>query len=347
MSGDGRRLFAFLAESIKNFLMKEDIDVQRMCGLGFTFSFPVKQEGVARGRLIVWTKGFSAKGVVGRDIVGLLEKALRDEGLGSIRVSALANDTVGTLVARAYADKYCDIGVIIGTGTNACYAEAVSQIKRLGRSEAKAAARMIVNIEWGNFNKLKRTSYDRRLDKNSHNRGKQILEKMVSGMYLGEITRLVLLDLVEKGRLFSGLYAGRLGNSGTFKAEFMTDIQQDASAGLSGVKRALGAIGINSTALADRRAVQQICGLVMTRAARISAAAIAAVITKTDAGLSKKHTVAIDGSVYEKNPDFSLAVTKALRELFGRRSSRIRVVLSKDGSGIGAAIVAAVASSGG
>ena len=44
--------------------------------LGFTFSFPVKQQGLDRGTLIRWTKGFDVKGVVGKDIVKLLNDAM-------------------------------------------------------------------------------------------------------------------------------------------------------------------------------------------------------------------------------------------------------------------------------
>jgi hexokinase len=93
----------------------------------------------------------------------------------------------------------------------------------------------------------------------------------------------------------------------------------------------------------DRRIVREVCRMVSTRAARISAAAMAAVITKMDPSLSRKHTIAIDGSVYEKHPGFSANIRSALKELFGPKASRIRLVLSKDGSGKGAAIIAAVA----
>ena len=35
--------------------------------LGFTFSFPLQQEGLAIGRLVKWTKGFNCEGVEGED----------------------------------------------------------------------------------------------------------------------------------------------------------------------------------------------------------------------------------------------------------------------------------------
>lgn len=69
--------------------------------------------------------------------------------------------------------------------------------------------KVLINTEWGNFGSHSRvlddhrTTYDDRLDQASLNRGKQIFEKSISGMYLGEITRLMMLDLVENGH---GLY---------------------------------------------------------------------------------------------------------------------------------------------
>ena len=43
--------------------------------LGFTFSFPVLQTSINRGKLIKWTKGFSASGMVGKDPVAFLQDA--------------------------------------------------------------------------------------------------------------------------------------------------------------------------------------------------------------------------------------------------------------------------------
>ena len=43
--------------------------------LGFTFSFPCKQEGLDKARLVTWTKGFKCEGVEGEDIVRLLHEA--------------------------------------------------------------------------------------------------------------------------------------------------------------------------------------------------------------------------------------------------------------------------------
>lgn len=47
--------------------------------LGFTFSFPCKQEGLASARLSTWTKGFTCSGVVNEDVVKLLQNAIDEK----------------------------------------------------------------------------------------------------------------------------------------------------------------------------------------------------------------------------------------------------------------------------
>ena len=55
--------------------------------LGFTFSFPCQQEGLAIGKLTNWTKGFKCAGVEGKDVVLLLKEALARRGDVNIEVN--------------------------------------------------------------------------------------------------------------------------------------------------------------------------------------------------------------------------------------------------------------------
>ena len=64
--------------------------------LGFTFSFPCRQEGLAKGTLTNWTKGFKSSGVEGKDVVELMKNAInRHPSKVQIDVCALLNDTTG------------------------------------------------------------------------------------------------------------------------------------------------------------------------------------------------------------------------------------------------------------
>lgn len=59
--------------------------------LGMTFSFPVEQTALGAGRLLTWTKGFSATGAIGEDVVQLLQDSL-DKKKVACKCVALVND---------------------------------------------------------------------------------------------------------------------------------------------------------------------------------------------------------------------------------------------------------------
>jgi len=59
--------------------------------LALTFSFPVEQTALDSGTLLTWTKGFSAKNAIGKDIVKLLQDAF-DRRHIHVRCVALVND---------------------------------------------------------------------------------------------------------------------------------------------------------------------------------------------------------------------------------------------------------------
>ena len=345
MQGTGVALFDFIVGCIDAFLTENHVDRSKTHDLAFTFSFPVEQTSIAAGKLIVWTKGFTATGVQGQDVILLLNEALRRKDISCINITALANDTVGTLAARSYTDPACDLGVIMGTGTNACYREAASRIEKL--NTANTHGHMIVNMEWGNFDKVRLTCYDRLLDKASVNPGAMYLEKMVSGMYLGEITRLVLMDLIRRDFIFVNetQAAEYFQERGSLKTEDMSRIEGDRTDRLDGVALFFERNGFSNIALHDKILLQRLCRIISARAARLGAAAISAVLTWIDPKLKDVHTVGIDGSLFEKYPGFNTKMTDVFEELYGEKAERITLVHSKDGSGKGAAIIAAVAAS--
>lgn len=91
---------------------------------------------------------------------------------------ALVNDTVGTLMACAYSDPNTRIGLILGTGSNACYVENLDLVKTWDgdRNEPK---QVIINMEWGAFGDngcldFLLTDYDKEVDKTSLNPSKQM-----------------------------------------------------------------------------------------------------------------------------------------------------------------------------
>lgn len=80
----------------------------------------------------------------------LLQDALNRKQI-KVRCAALVNDTVGTLLSRAYQSGSAVVGAIFGTGTNGAYLEKTSAFtKRLPPTAAEFDS-MVVNTEWGAF----------------------------------------------------------------------------------------------------------------------------------------------------------------------------------------------------
>ncbi|CAL9092273.1 unnamed protein product [Musa acuminata var. zebrina] len=348
MFGSSDELFDFIAIELADFAAKDClIEGDRQREIGFTFSFPVRQSSVSAGVLVKWTKGFSIDETVGKDISVELTKAMERQHL-DMRIAALVNDAVGTLAGSRYYDNDVVLAVILGTGTNAAYVESSSAIPRYHGLQPQSGE-MVINMEWGNFQSchLPITEYDRELDWESINPGEQIFEKLISGMYLGELVRRVLLRLAEEAALFGDTVPSKLEERFILTTPVVSAMNHDTTSNLGVVGSKLKEIfGVDGTSMDTRRMVVRICDAIAERAARLAAAGIAGVLLKqrrvgSDDG-KKKAVVAVDGGLFEHYSKFRRCVESTLRELLGEDDSESAVIkLANDGSSIGAALVAA------
>ncbi|CAG8587082.1 12490_t:CDS:2, partial [Acaulospora morrowiae] len=338
--GESHILFDFIANCVLKFLVEIGYQHEKekeKVNLGFTFSFPVAQTAIDKGTLLKWTKGFVCPDAVGKDVVSMLQESL-DRLSVPVKVVALVNDTVGTLLSHSYKYPNTLLGVILGTGTNSAFFERLSNIKKLNIS-SDATEEMIVNIEWGAFDDekdvLPLTKYDEKLDLESHNPTYQIFEKMISGMYLGEIVRNTLLHLIDRSLLFNGISSPELNKHYIFETKYMTVIEVDTTPTLEDTRKILEeTMNIPSVTLTDRQIVKRICRLVGRRAARLSSLGLAGVIKHCGA-VEGGCGIGIDGSLFEFYPNFKENIRAALREILGDNVDNIEIQLAKDGSGVG------------
>ena len=205
---------------------------------------------------------------------------------------------------------------------------------------------MVVNTEWGAFGNdgeldFIMTKWDRNVDALSINPGKQIFEKMISGMYMGEVVRQVLVDLVNEGLLFSG---GRhdttnLFQHGRFYTRYVSEIESDKVGDFTRCRLALADLGLGNDIINDDcSAVRYVCECVSRRAGFMVSAGITALLKKMD---YHDVVVAIDGSVFGHHPHFPNIMKSRISQLMGI-DYKFDLMLSADGSGRGAALVAAV-----
>ncbi|KAF9983478.1 glucokinase [Mortierella antarctica] len=346
--------------------------------LGFTFSFPVKQTGINSGTLIAWTKGFSCPHMVGKDPAAFLQDAFHRKNI-PVRVAALLNDTVGTLLAYEYHHPSTVIGLGLGTGCNGAYLERVDRIPKWKKdlSDPKSEE-VIINMEFGAFDSERKvlpvTMFDNKVDRKSMNQGKQIFEKMIAGMYLGEITRNVLLHLADRRLLFGdGSVQWEMNRVWALDTAYMSTVEADSSPSLkatqmvlestlgygselvAGQERVDGSLG---TTLVDRQIVKLVVQLVGQRAARLGAAALAGILEHT-MGVTWREdtgaTIGVDGSLYRYYPSFGSDILDGLDEIFGLEAKmkglcrggsgegKIRMGLNTEGGGAGAALCALLA----
>ncbi|EEA25578.1 hypothetical protein TMatcc_006192 [Talaromyces marneffei ATCC 18224] len=431
-------LFDFIAGKIGDFLVENSasdakghngIHDQRATPyrLGFTFSFTCEQTSLASGTLIRWDKGWDIPEAVGKDPCMMLQEAIDKLEL-PVLVTVLANDSVGTLLTRSYTagQKSSTLAaVIFGTGTNAAYVEKISNLKRLGTARGGTGQIMVINTEWGclddKMEVLPRTLYDDQLDTESTDPGSQMFEKRISGMYLGELLRLVLVQLVQGGAFEMSVnkestLLQRQGVDSSFLSELA--IAGSGSRASTLVENHLSAKNVT---ISDVQAIQVLSTAIVRRAARLAGASLAAILIQSgrlesslaqmkypDAQISEREAsattntpissvqrlrlklnsllrriiklfarlnlsrqkspsasilprfsktvepdpeksiidIGADGSLFELYPTFEADIRGALQEVqeIGQAGeNKVRIGLAKDGSGVGAALMAQAA----
>lgn len=139
----------------------------------------------------------------------------RSPFLPRIKISAICNDAVATLVSFAYQlrrdpRRKAAMGLIVGTGCNATIPLALSRlhpskrpksVKVLDDHDSKHDLKITVNTEWtikgaaGPLHELQFiTCWDSILDSEGEAPGFQPFEYMTAGRYLGELGRLIIVD---------------------------------------------------------------------------------------------------------------------------------------------------------
>ncbi|XAO26837.1 hypothetical protein I312_105678 [Cryptococcus bacillisporus CA1280] len=344
---EGQALLDFCAECLDSFIRDTlgRTEKDGILPLGFTFSYPCSQERIDHGLLIRWTKGFGASNIEGHDVAAMFKDSLKRLNVPA-ELTALINDTTGTLIASNYVDPHTKIAVIFGTGCNAAYMETAGSIPKIDYVGLPKEQGMAINCEWGAFDSfdhqhLPRTKYDIIIDESSNKPGEQSFEKMIAGLYLGELFRLVLCELIDSGDLFLGQNTYKLEKAYAFDTAFLSLMEADVTDEL------LTVIGVFThffgieTTLEERQFFKKLAVLIGTRSARLSACGIAAIVGKMGY-LEEGCAVGADGSLYNKYPNFADRVHEALTDIFGESGKKIVTHHAEDGSGVGSAIIAAM-----
>lgn len=203
---------------------------------------------------------------------------------------------------------------------------------------------MVINLEWGAFGEHKElfdviTEYDTRLDESTENFNQHTYEKMISGKYLGEILRLLLLDIINEKLLFDGLVPRTFIQPESITTRTISLIESDPPGTFTGIRKFLQDIGVENPSDGDCMNIRYVTECISRRSAYLVAAGLATILNKMN---EKDVVIGVDGSVYRHHPYYHKLLVDKISELI-KPGIKFEIMLSVDGSGKGAAVLASSA----
>ncbi|GEM_PF-4518918 len=349
----GRTMVRFTAEKIAAYA-RENLDQGQKYFLGLSFGFSSNRDkGVGSARVVKNTsvKGFDFNDLlrgqdVGDDIIELLQNDLSQLGASNIVINAGPNDTESTRLIGEFLHPDTIAGGIFGTGHNA-------SIRSKGGES--------VNLEMARSSHFKRNDFDKELDRLSSNPGEQLLEKAISGKYLGPLLGLTLTHLIENEGLFQGRSSDVIRDRdfehdetyGGIRTEHLSEIAAWDLKSPNGVAAATNWVhhtwGIEGATAVDLAVVSGHADAIVTRSAQLAAQGFAAILLDKQGMDTPEIPVgyAVDGTVINSYPGYEKIMLNTLRKIFDAEyvDSYINIHKISDGSGIGAALTAAVIAS--
>jgi hexokinase len=379
---EGTQFFDWMAGHIDTVLKDVGADYGRgkePLSMGLSWSFPIDQTSVSSGLVIHMGKGFHcSNGTVGQELGQLLIDSCKKRSL-NVNVAAIVNDSSAALLSRAYVDPKTRMSLILGTGTNMAIHFPVHEIGqgKFGvRPEGwfEYAKHVIINTEMSMFGGgvLPMTRWDDVLNRTHLRPDYQPLEYMITGRYLGEIVRLIIVEAVETAGLFGGELPHSMREPYSFDTSIVAFLEEDSSLSLAASAALLQKEHTfpSYPSVEDLRFLRRICQLTSRRAAAYLATGIHSMwclrnevefptsvsdplskgtseVTVVESDQSANVSIACDGTVINKYPGFHDTCQSYLDQLSAQShpssNSAIRLTPAPESAILGAAVAVAVA----
>ena len=126
------------------------------------------------------------------------------------------------------------------------------------------------------------------------------------------------------------------------QSRYVSDIELDSAPNFPTTSRILDELGIRRISSRECLIVRSVCEAVSRRSATLAGAAAASLLNQMG---RPSVTVGVDGSVYRFHPTFAEIMQETMRKTLNE-GIEFKMKLSRDGSGRGAALVAAAAVNG-
>ncbi|OAA51873.1 hexokinase-1 [Metarhizium rileyi] len=376
---EGMDFFNWMGQRIAETLIESgqhENSLENPVPVACAWSFPIEQTSMGSGKLLPMGKAFLAdRGLLGKDLAGIIKQACKKSGL-HVELRALLNDSSACLLSRAYSYTSTRFGLILGTGVNMA---AYLPVPSVGRKKFGVrpdgwfdeANHIIVNTELGMFGHdiLPLTRWDLALTKHHPRPDFQPLEHLVSGMYLGEIVRLALVEAIETTGILGGVVPPSLKSGYSLGTDTLSMIESDASSDLADATKIFSERHPSSytPTTSDLVAIKAISSFVSVRSSALVATCVFTlwdlrldfekqyIETLPESSPARKRieadmqlqstTVAFNGSVIENYPGYLANCQRYLDELIESRSlpepRSIGLVAAKESSLMGAAVALA------
>ncbi len=284
--------------------------------VGLSFSYPAEILPTRDGRILGLSKELRVADVVGQLVGERLNAALRASGSrGDLRFVVL-NDTVGALLAgraahgaRRYS-RY--VGFVLGTGLNCAYVEGNDRVQK--RSDLPAGGRQIINVESGAYGRAPRGAVDLALDAASAEPGHYLLEKTISGAYLGALSLRTFQAAADEGLFTDGARECLRSWPRLETPELEPFLGGDASAPLYTALRRSGTP-------ADLAQASALVDLLLERAAKLCAVNMSAALLQSvcTGPAEAPACITVDGSTFYRLRGYRQRITAWVDRILGDR----------------------------
>ena len=273
--------------------------------ISFCFSYAMEITEGGDGKILKFSKEVKAHEAEGSFLGKELMAELVKQGWKRVKKINVLNDTAALLLSGILSTqeqiKTSHIAFILGTGMNSAYIHNGH----------------IIVTECGMFNQIPQSEFDIIVDKKSSQPKLSILEKMCSGVYLGQIVH-AMIEAACNEKLFSPAFTSFFSS----KAE---NFQRLTAAHLDPILKDEGEL-INAGTSEDAYILKYLTTSTVLRSANLVAEAICAAVLSADKkNESHQVCIACNGSTFWKTPLLKETVESRLKKLISENFEIVQI----------------------
>ena len=292
-------------------------------------------------------------------IPSLTQILTRSQGL-NIQLNTVINDSSAAFISRAYSDPSIRMAIILGTGMNAAVQLPItsfhpSKLNRPSIPKSHKYRQVLVNTELSMFGKttFPVTRWDDCLNGSHQLPNYQPFEYLVTGAYMSELVRLIIVEATRMAGLFSGSLPKSLERPYSLDTRTIAALEIDSSPSLVAARAQLQTLHpcVRTPTYSDLNFIQRIARAVSHRSSAYFIAGVHALCSVTfdtqGAGSSSGHiSIACEGSIINNYPHYferCQAVLDGMIEKVGFGRRKVTLIRSNESAITGAGIAAAMA----